>query len=124
MVSYLDYENVLKWTVRNGVCREIFDSINIIVNPLKVMKGFSPNGDGINDEFVIEIENAEKIEILIFDRMGHIILETDDYTDGNYWDGTNDSGNELPEGTYFYILKVKVEEKDEVMVRSYIELLR
>jgi gliding motility-associated-like protein len=124
MVSYLDYENVLKWTVRNGVCPEISDSINIIVNPLKVMKGFSPNGDGINDEFIIEIDNAEKVEILIFDRMGHIILETDNYTDGNYWDGTSDSGNELPEGTYFYILKAKVEEKDEVMIRSYIELLR
>ena len=124
IVNYLDYENVLKWTVRNGVCPEIYDSINIIVNPLKVMKGFSPNGDGINDEFVINIDNAEKVEILIFDRMGHIILETDNYTDGNYWDGTNDSGNELPEGTYFYILKAKVEEKDEVMIRSYIELLR
>jgi gliding motility-associated-like protein len=124
MVSYLDYANVLKWTVRNGVCTEISDSINIIVNPLKVMKGFSPNGDGINDEFAIEIDNAEKVEILIFDRMGHIILQTDNYTEGNFWDGKNDNGKELPEGTYFYILKAKVEQKDEVMIRSYIELLR
>ncbi len=124
VVQYLDYENVLKWTVRNGVCPEVSDSMNIIVNPLKVMKGFSPNGDGINDEFIIEVDNAEKVEILIFDRMGHIILQTDNYTEGNFWDGTNNNGNELPEGTYFYILKVKVEEKDEVMVRSYIELLR
>jgi gliding motility-associated-like protein len=124
VVHKLDYENLLKWTVRNGVCPAVSDSIYIIVNPLKVMKGFSPNGDGINDEFIIQIDNAEKVEIVIFDRMGHIILETDNYTDGNYWDGTNDNGNELPEGTYFYILKVKVEEKEEVMVRSYIELLR
>jgi gliding motility-associated-like protein len=124
VVQYLDYKNVLKWTVRNGVCKEVSDSINIIVNPLKVMKGFSPNGDGINDEFIIEVDNAEKVEILIFDRMGHIILQTDNYSEGNFWDGTNNNGNELPEGTYFYILKVKVEEKDEVMVKSYIELLR
>jgi len=124
VVRFLDYENVLKWTVRNGVCPVIADSINILVNPLKAMKGFSPNGDGINDEFRIEVDNAEYIEILIFDRMGHIILQTDNYTVGNYWDGTNSNGNELPEGTYFYILKVKVEEKDEKMIRSYIELLR
>ena len=124
VVRYLDYKNILKWTVLNGVCPAVSDSINITVNPLKVMKGFSPNGDGINDEFIIEVDNAEKIEILIFDRMGHIVFQTDDYSEGDYWDGTNNNGNELPEGTYFYILKVKVEEKDQVMVRSYIELLR
>jgi len=124
VVRDLDYENVLKWTVQNGVCEAVSDSINIKVNSLKVMKGFSPNGDGINDEFLIEIENAERVEILIFDRQGHIILKSDNYSEGNFWDGTNKNNKDLPEGTYFYILKAKVEGKDEVMIKSYIELLR
>jgi gliding motility-associated-like protein len=124
VVRDLDYENVLKWTVQNGVCEAVSDSINIKVNQLKVMKGFSPNGDGINDEFTIEIENAEMVEILIFDRQGHIILKSDNYTEGNFWDGTNKNNKDLPEGTYFYILKAKVEGKDEVMIKSFVELLR
>ena len=124
VVRDLDYDNVLKWTVQNGVCEAVTDNINIKVNPLKVMQGFSPNGDGINDEFKIEIENAERIEILIFDRQGHIILKSDNYSEGNFWDGTNKNNKDLPEGTYFYILKAKVEGKDEVMIKSFIELLR
>ncbi len=123
-VSYLDYENILKWTVRNGVCKDVHDSMRIIVNPLKVTKGFSPNGDGINDELVIDIDNSEKTWIIIFDRQGHIVHQSDNYQEGSYWDGTNDNGKKLPEGTYFYILKVKVEGKEEVIIRSYVELIR
>ncbi len=124
IVRNLDYENILKWTVQNGVCPAVSDSVNIIVAPLAVVKGFSPNGDGFNDEFIIEIDNVESIEILIFDRQGHIIFESDTYGEDNFWDGKNDAGRELPEGTYFYILKVKVEGKDQVIIRSYVELIR
>ncbi len=124
VVSLLDYDNVLKWTVRNGICEAVTDSIYVKVNPLKVMQGFSPNGDGINDEFKIEIDNAERIEIIIFDRQGHIILNSDNYSEGNFWEGTNKNNKDLPEGTYFYILKAKVEGKDEVMIKSFVELLR
>jgi gliding motility-associated-like protein len=124
VVKELDYENVLKWTVQNGVCETLADSIRITVNPLKAIKGFSPNGDGINDEFKIEIEDAERVEIIIFDRLGHIILNTDNYGEGNFWDGKNKNNKDLPEGTYFYILKAKVEGKEEVMIKSYVELLR
>ncbi|UCH14447.1 MAG: gliding motility-associated C-terminal domain-containing protein [Bacteroidales bacterium] len=123
-VRDLDYENVLKWTVQNGVCATVSDSININVNPLTVPQGFSPNGDGINDEFRLVIENAESVEILIFDRQGHIVFETDNYQDGNFWDGKNQNDKDLPEGTYFYILKAKVVNKDEVMIKSFIELIR
>ena len=38
--------------------------------------------------------------------------------------GTNKNNKDLPEGTYFYILKAKVEGKDEVMIKSFVELLR
>ena len=123
-VSNLDNENVLKWAVQNGVCAIVTDSINIKVNPLTVMRGFSPNGDGINDEFRIEIENAESVEILIFDRQGHIIFDEKNYQEGNFWDGKNQNDKDLPEGTYFYILKAKVVNKEEVMIKSFVELLR
>jgi gliding motility-associated-like protein len=124
VVTNMDYDNVFTWTVQNGVCLTVSDSVIITVNPLEVTKGFSHNGDGINDEFVINIDDAESTEIIIFDRQGHIVHKSDTYHEGNYWDGTNDNGKEVPEGTYFYILKIKVVGIDEVIIKSFVELIR
>ncbi len=62
----------------------------------------TPNGDGKNDCFVIG-EIIDQVELTIINRWGNI-----EYTNGNYlndWDGRNNKGAELPNETYFYILK-------------------
>ncbi len=124
-VRGLGYDNVLKWTVTNGVCIPVSDSMNIIVNPLKIVHGFSPNADGLNDGFAIKIENAEKIEMTIFNRLGQKVFESGDYSEGNFWKGSNNKGIDLPEGTYFYVLKVKIMNKEQEFVfKSYVELVR
>ncbi len=70
--------------------------------------GFSPNGDGINDLFVIRgVSNFPKNKIKIFNRWGNKVYEASPYI--NKWDGRSMfglrvGGNELPIGTYFYIL--------------------
>ncbi|MFO7658084.1 MAG: gliding motility-associated C-terminal domain-containing protein [Bacteroidales bacterium] len=124
-VSGLEWDNVLKWTVTNGTCPSVSDSVNIFVNDLKLPNGFAPN-NGSMDVFKVEIENAEKIELIIFNRLGQVVFEETNYTEGNFWDGTNRKNNtELPEGTYFYVLKVKIAGKSEMKPKkSYIELLR
>lgn len=66
---------------------------------------FSPNGDGINDEFKTSISCTPSFfKLVIFDRDGHIVFETSDYL--NYWKGTF-KGKPVPVGTYYYIIKVK-----------------
>jgi gliding motility-associated-like protein len=73
-----------------------------------IPQGFSPNGDGINDYFIIKnIEYYPHNHILIFNRWGNKVYEASPYE--NKWDGKNYfglkvGGNTLPEGTYFYIL--------------------
>lgn len=73
-----------------------------------IPEGFSPNGDGINDVFVIRgILNYPENTFTIYNRWGNKVFETGSYK--NTWDGTtttglNVGGNELPVGTYFYIL--------------------
>ena len=100
-------------------------SADIIVLPvkLKIPNIFTPNGDGINDYFIIDNdptasdeENDEntrgfeyesynplkdyylRTELTIFNRWGRIVYKSSDYN--NDWDG-----GKLPDGTYFYVLE-------------------
>lgn len=73
-----------------------------------IPEGFSPNGDYINDLFVIRgIDHYPNNTFVIFNRWGNKIYETIRYQ--NTWDGRTKmglrvGGDELPVSTYFYIL--------------------
>jgi gliding motility-associated-like protein len=98
-------KSVFTWTVTNGVCPSIQDTVTIDVENLIQYTGFSPNNDGHNDFFVIDgLNNSKKRELTIFNRWGGEVYSSDNYQ--NNWDGTNKSGEPLPNDTYFYILKV------------------
>lgn len=78
---------------------------------LTVFNEFSPNGDGVNDFFIIDcIEHYPVNSLKVFNRYGSPVYETSRYQ--NDWDGTaNVSGvvrrnEKLPVGTYYYILEV------------------
>jgi len=82
--------------------------IDVMLDPLDpgvyVPDGITPNGDGVNDCLIIEgIENHEENELLIFDRWGNLIFQASPYK--NSWDGNyNNVG--LPEGAYYYVLRL------------------
>ncbi len=68
---------------------------------------FTPNGDGENDLFIVEVPGRinECTELIIYNRFGEIQFIS---TGNNLkWDGRNNVGVELPNGTYFYTLNVK-----------------
>lgn len=85
----------------------------ILVNnnyTLIVSEAFSPNGDGLNDFFTIDnLEAYPDSELWIYNRWGAEVFHSDDYL--NDWDGRSQSklnigGDELPEGTYYYLLQL------------------
>lgn len=93
-------------------CRAV-DSMHIeVVNPAKVYapSAFSPNGDGVNDEFTIyggpEVEQVE--ELLIFQRWGGLVYRHENLLpSGNAgWDGTR-NGSPLNPGVYVYLARVR-----------------
>lgn len=83
----------------------------IIVVDLEVPNGFSPNGDGINDEFVIPELNQVAGSLVVWSRWGDIVFQADQYN--NDWKGTCEGqlclgkGEQVPEGTYFYQVDAK-----------------
>jgi len=73
-----------------------------------IPEGYSPNGDGVNDVFFIRgILDFPFNDIVIFNRWGNRVFEASPYL--NNWDGRSMFGlvlgaDELPVGTYFYLL--------------------
>ena len=75
--------------------------IKVQCDGLKFYTGFSPNGDGINDYFVIDgIENFPNNSMEIYNRWGNNVFKSKHYK--NDWAGTWGT-EKLPDGTYFYI---------------------
>lgn len=70
---------------------------------LAIPRVFSPNNDGINDQWEWpERDQSKTYSITIFDRNGRKVFESDNYV--NNWDGTLD-GKPLPEDGYYYVTK-------------------
>jgi gliding motility-associated-like protein len=93
---------------------------------LFIPDGFSPNGDGVNDVFVITgLEGFPDHTFTIFNRWGNKVFEAAPYN--NDWDGTSHfgitiGGDDLPVGTYFYILELGDGETEAL--KGYIYLNR
>lgn len=90
------YEVIL--TASNGVCEDTA-SLTVVVIPFEpvvihVPNIFTPNGDQVNDEFFIDVENAVSINVIIINRWGNVMAELTDLT--QKWDGDG-----AAEGTYF-----------------------
>ncbi len=85
-------------------------SVEPIPTDFFIPEGFSPNGDGTNDLFVIRgILNYPANSFVIFNRWGNKVFEASPYQ--NTWDGRSEmglraGGDQLPVGTYFYILNL------------------
>ena len=62
---------------------------------------FTPNNDGSNDVFTINPENATALEMVILNRWGNVVFESNEVN--ATWNGTNkNSGTPCSDGTYFY----------------------
>lgn len=94
----------LEWSIENGICVPITDELTITNKPQQIYQGFSPNGDGINDEYTVKLQETHEGELIILDKNGKVIRTVKSIEHVITWDGMSESGAELPEGTYYYIL--------------------
>jgi gliding motility-associated-like protein len=82
------------------------DTIAIkMVTALNFPSGFTPNGDGANDEWIISEALLGRAKVEIFNRWGNRVFYSDGYSEP--WDGTY-NGKPLPIGTYYYVVTIKI----------------
>lgn len=111
-----------------NLCSEA--ALNIIINRTvdanaEFPNSITPNGDGLNDEFIFDILSSSPDKypdnsMIIFNRWGDIVFQSAPYT--NNWTGQNDRGQDLPEGTYYYVLELDV--ANGVILNGSITILR
>ncbi|MFI5218761.1 MAG: gliding motility-associated C-terminal domain-containing protein, partial [Bacteroidia bacterium] len=85
-------KNTIEINVEEEACDPVFSNI------------ITPNGDGLNDGWeILNFDKSFSHMVQIFNRWGQAVLETNNYDNdnpGNRW-----KGEDLPDGTYYYIVK-------------------
>ena len=81
------------------------DDVRITVIPycIKIMNAFTPNRDGMNDQWIVTNGSGctDRIKAVVYNRYGQEVYKNENYN--NTWDGTY-SGKPVPDGTYYYVI--------------------
>lgn len=86
---------------------------------------FTPNGDGVNDQFgvILKYCDVEILEFTVYSRWGELMFQAIRSTDR--WDGTTMNGTEAPADIYVYVTRYKVaDEAEEKFEKGDVALLR
>jgi gliding motility-associated-like protein len=116
----------IKGLIQSGSNRESIILSNkkcLYVEPqIFVPNAFTPNGDGLNDEFRPLLSFlSENYHLIIFDRMGRKVFESKDPNES--WRGLISGGSRAPAGTYIYYLEVKNPGHSIIKKRGQINVL-
>jgi hypothetical protein len=121
--------NSYLWTVTKGACK-LEDQVDVTIVDLVIPEGFSPNDDpsGYNNEFIIkglDLPN-QTAELIIINGAGTEVFSTSNRNGNEWtdWDGKNSKGVDLPEGTYYYLLKLTSNWNGQVFKKSGFIILK
>lgn len=110
-VRKLDFgSNTFIFAVTNGQCVAAGVPVTLTVPELIIPQGVTPNNDGINDYFNVEGLEFTRNELVIINTAGAVVYRADDYRSNDpvgAWTGLDLNGNEVPDGTYYYLLTIR-----------------
>ena len=103
-------------------CQDSVEFIIEVQGMPEVNNVFTPNQDGINDEFSFSEYAMELVDVQIFNRWGQLV-----YTwvgSDKYWKGIGIDGKDVPEGVYFYVFEGKGVDGHHYDKKGSVTLLR
>jgi gliding motility-associated-like protein len=109
----VDQPGIYSVSVTYRVC-ELNDNVNVgddCPGRVFIPNVFSPNGDGLNDEFKIDYVNLESLDVAIYDRWGKYLFQSN--SKDFRWDGSY-KGNTLPEGVYYWLVHYKLNDDENL----------
>lgn len=98
----------------------------VVVEPI-IPNVFTPNNDSINDVWRFSLGKGNTLkDIAIFNRWGNLLYQkTNNLSQTTVlWDGRTTSGEETPNGVYFYVFQYTDANGDEHKKNGYITLIR
>ncbi|MBK9480262.1 MAG: gliding motility-associated C-terminal domain-containing protein [Bacteroidetes bacterium] len=112
-----EYTVSLIGTNSNGCTDTAVIVIRALTSELKVPNVFTPNSDGVNDEFILDAPGIETFSGIIFNRWGKKVFEWTDPTQG--W-----TGKDAKDGVYYYVIKAKGVDGQEFSNEGHVTLTR
>jgi len=99
------------------------DTVTVtVMNCVDPMQAFTPNGDGINDYWIVNMSSCYRTAIVqVFNRYGGKVFESRNYA--NNWDGTY-KGKPLPDGTYYYVVTLELINGKKAYYKGNVTILR
>lgn len=92
-------------------------------NKIFVPNAFTPNGDGLNDNFSVYGQfHLDNFEMFVFNRWGELVYHSTDVN--SQWDGKSSNGDELPGGVYSYLIKLTKPFIDPFELRGTVIMLK
>ena len=90
----------------DGTCEYVGDTYDVVIGESDLLcpNAFSPNGDGVNDEWKVSYKSIVDFECHIFNRWGQEMAHLTNPAQG--WDGKY-KGKVVPTGAYFYVIKAR-----------------
>lgn len=112
-------------------CADTFSLQIIVYDSLMVQipNVFTPNDDGINDNFTIKVEGAKKIKGAFINRWENIMHEFNiDITSSpatvNVWDGYSQTGQKVSDGVYYYIIELTDMQGETKSINGFLHIFK
>jgi len=113
------YEVSLLFTDSLGCQIDSSFAVEILPSLITVPNVFTPNNDGINDNFNLKIKGLERIELQVFNRWGKLVYRGL----SNLWDGKDQTGKHLMAGTYFYSITYQQRDREVKNIQGSVTII-
>lgn len=98
--------------------------VTVLPYCVKPMNAFTPNGDGMNDVWVVSTNGGScvsRVSVAVYNRYGGLVFRDENYQ--NNWNGTY-KGKAVADGTYYYVITYNLINDKPVFAKGDVTIIR